>query len=264
MIDESKIICENCKNSNKANSYQNQFYFCNECHQNLCPLCRSNHNKSHNIINYEEKNYECNIHNKEKYNSYCLGCKQNICTLYIDAHENHDIKILKVPNNNRLDGQINELRKNIDKMNENIKKIIDELNDFMKYIEKYYIICKNFFNNYNSTKRNYETLENINNIISNDILNDINNIIKNENILYKFNKIIEIRNKYSIKKENNNKKEDIIFNDDDNNNNNSFLESGQNLFSQEEKFENNQKIKLIKSIDKDQPAFSLCFLKKII
>ena len=32
MIDESKIICENCKNSNKANSYKNQFYFCNECH----------------------------------------------------------------------------------------------------------------------------------------------------------------------------------------------------------------------------------------
>ena len=50
-IDFSKIICEKCKN-NKSNSYNNIFYRCNSCKINICPLCKSGHDKSHFIINY--------------------------------------------------------------------------------------------------------------------------------------------------------------------------------------------------------------------
>ena len=54
-IDLSKIICNNCKDVNKSNSYNNIFYICLSCKQNLCPLCKSTHNKKHNIIDYEKK-----------------------------------------------------------------------------------------------------------------------------------------------------------------------------------------------------------------
>ena len=69
-IDESKIICDKCKENNKLNVYMKIFYKCNKCKMNLCPLCKSNHDDSHNIIKYDLKNYICEIHN-EIYISYC-------------------------------------------------------------------------------------------------------------------------------------------------------------------------------------------------
>ena len=44
-IDISRIICNNCKKYNKANVYNNEFYRCNICSINLCPICYSNHDK---------------------------------------------------------------------------------------------------------------------------------------------------------------------------------------------------------------------------
>ena len=44
-IDISIIICNNCKKYNKANVYNNEFYRCNICSINLCPICYSNHDK---------------------------------------------------------------------------------------------------------------------------------------------------------------------------------------------------------------------------
>jgi len=73
-IDISKIICNNCKIKNKSNTDNNEFYRCNTCKINICPLCKSSHNKEHIIINYDNKNYICEIHNKE-YVKYCKDCK---------------------------------------------------------------------------------------------------------------------------------------------------------------------------------------------
>ena len=39
-IDESKIICEICQKQNKAMTYENQFYRCLTCKNNICPLCK--------------------------------------------------------------------------------------------------------------------------------------------------------------------------------------------------------------------------------
>ena len=45
MIDLMKIQCEICKEINKANSYNNEFYRCYECNKNICPLCKLKHDK---------------------------------------------------------------------------------------------------------------------------------------------------------------------------------------------------------------------------
>jgi len=75
-IDLSKIICDKCKIKNKSNTYNNEIYRCCICKINLCPLCKSNHNKNHKIINYDNKNYICGIH-EMNYNKYCKDCKLN-------------------------------------------------------------------------------------------------------------------------------------------------------------------------------------------
>ena len=66
-IDLNNIICNECNINNKGNTHNNDFYICNTCNINLCPLCKSNHDKNHNIINYEDKNYICRKHKDEKF-----------------------------------------------------------------------------------------------------------------------------------------------------------------------------------------------------
>ena len=63
-IDISKIKCDACKEKNKSESYNNIFYRCNSCKINLCPICRNNHDKTHYIIDYDQKNYICEKHNQ--------------------------------------------------------------------------------------------------------------------------------------------------------------------------------------------------------
>ncbi len=89
-INVSKIICQNCGKYNKANVHNNIFYKCNTCKKDLCPICFSSHDKNHNIINYDDKNYICEEHNK-LYNAYCNDCKQNVCMYCEQNHNNHNI-----------------------------------------------------------------------------------------------------------------------------------------------------------------------------
>ena len=44
-VDLSKIICEDCKKVNKFSTYEHQFFRCLTCKKNICPLCKSKHNK---------------------------------------------------------------------------------------------------------------------------------------------------------------------------------------------------------------------------
>ena len=273
IIDESKIECNNCK-KNKADSYEKKFYICTSCQINLCPLCKLNHFKWHKIINYDDRNYICNIHNNEKYISYCKNCKKNICALCYSEHENHDKNNYKLPNKNIINDKINELRKKIDNINETIKTIIMQLNDFQKFIEKYYEIFNNIINNFDISNRNFEIIENINNLMNNDIIDDIDNIVKEKNIINKFNKIIEIYNKKNnITKEVFDKKADNKISNIVNN-----IDKGNEILKEveydledksilyininESKKNINQKIKLIKSIEKKQKVECFCYLEK--
>ena len=85
IIDLKKINCDICKVNNKANSHNNAFYKCGKCNKNLCPLCKSKHDKNHNIINYDKIHYICNKH-IEPYIFYCHECTVNICTLCEEEH----------------------------------------------------------------------------------------------------------------------------------------------------------------------------------
>ena len=128
-IDESKIICDECKNINKSKTYDNSFFICNTCNKNICPLCKSYHDKKHNIIDYEEKYFRCNIHN-ELYSSYCNNCNKNICALCEKEHNNHlTISLGKIlPDENKLKEERNNLKNIIDRIKQNINKIINILN----------------------------------------------------------------------------------------------------------------------------------------
>ena len=63
----------------------------NSCKKNLCPICFSNHDKNHDLVNYDDKNYICEEHNT-KYMSYCEDCKENILFVCIANKNIMDIK----------------------------------------------------------------------------------------------------------------------------------------------------------------------------
>ena len=204
-INISDIICNLCKERNKGNTHNNEFYKCINCKLNICPLCKSNHNKNHNIINYDKINYICTLDN-EIYNSYCLQCSKNICISCESEHYNHNMvsfgKMLK--DKNAIIEQNSALRIDIDKFKNIIKDIINKLNMLVNNIEIYYEINKNIINNINNKNRNYEMLFNINNININSIQNDLKNIINENNINIQFNNIIKIYKYINTKKESNN------------------------------------------------------------
>ena len=57
--DESKIICDLCKDAKKSQTYNNIFYYCYTCNQKFCPICKSRHEKDNThtqkIIDYDLK-----------------------------------------------------------------------------------------------------------------------------------------------------------------------------------------------------------------
>ena len=127
-IDISKIKCEICKEKNKSNSLGNQFYRCNICQINICPLCKLEHDKNHNIINYELKDYICEEHNKP-YVEYCVKCNKDICSFCEQVHNNHKIIFYRNIKGdiNKVKNIINECRKEIYIFNNNIDNIINKL-----------------------------------------------------------------------------------------------------------------------------------------
>ena len=184
-INLSKIICDICKNNNILKTFNNQFYKCLSCDKNICPLCKSKHNKNHDIINYIQKNYICKNHN-EKYNSYCNKCKINLCIACESEHEDKNNIIYYgniMPKKDIFKNQKEELKIKINILNQKIK----QLNKISKNMEIYYNINFNLFEIFDKKNRNYQLLKNINEIINNNknILNEINEIINNnENIKY--------------------------------------------------------------------------------
>ena len=44
-INLNKIVCNISNINNKGKTHNNEFYICNTCNKNMCPLCKSNHDK---------------------------------------------------------------------------------------------------------------------------------------------------------------------------------------------------------------------------
>ena len=199
-INISKVICEVCKENNKSETYKNEFYRCLYCGINLCPLCKSNHDKNHNIINYENRNYICDSHNKN-YDNYCKDCNKNICMNCLKEHKNHNsIYYGDILPNENIKEEINEFQNYIKELKNNIQNIINNLNNIIENFDIYYNIINDVINNYNNSNRNYETLINIDEFIKykNKIMNDIKDIINDNNINNKFNKIMKIYDKINL------------------------------------------------------------------
>jgi len=191
LIDESLIICDKCKINNKSNTYNKEMYICNICNLNLCPLCKSNHDKKHKIISYEQKYYICNQHNKE-YNSYCEECKYDLCVLCKKDHRQHKIisydeiipEIYHREDFNdeyTIKQNINDWKKDF---NSRIEFIIDRLNNVKKNMEIYFKFIEKNLLNYNIDNINYNIIQNINYDIKDRrvsnlfFFDDINKIIR--------------------------------------------------------------------------------------
>ena len=190
-INLNNIICNICKINNKGNTHNNEFYICNTCNKNICPLCKSNHDKNHKIINYDDKNYICKKHN-ESFIKYCTTCKVDMCIICDDEHRGHsisDFRKILIKNDDLLNSlkELNNVIDNFKYKYDIIKEIFDRL---INTFDLYYKINKNIINNYNINKRNYYILQNLCNLKNNNeiIIKYINNIINNNQIfdIYKF------------------------------------------------------------------------------
>jgi len=89
----------------------------------------------------------------------------------------------------------NELRKTIDKFNENIKDIIKKLNKIIENMEKYYNIFIDIISNVESKKRNYELVKNIKKNNNDNIIKELNEIINDNDINNKFKNIFKFYEK---------------------------------------------------------------------
>ena len=186
-VDLTKIKCNECKENNKGNTYKNEFYKCLTCNNNLCPLCKSKHNKDHIIVEYDKRNVVCNEHN-DFYVKYCNECNKNICFKCEKEHKNHNLIyygdiISNNENNNENNNQ--EFRKYKDILDNVIDNLIDNIVQKLKTIKEsmriYYNVSNKLINNNN---RNYEILKNISEFKNNNnkIINDIKEIINDKNI----------------------------------------------------------------------------------
>ena len=190
-IDISKVICNICNKNNKSITHNNEFYTCNTCNKNICPLCKSIHNKDHIIINYEDKNYKCKRHN-DSFIKYCNDCNENLCINCENEHNNHDIFDYKriLIDQKELSKTMDNLKNLIDKFEYKINLINEIFDRMINTIKLYYNINLDIIMNYNLNKRNYYKLFNIYNlkINSEKIITYLDNIINNNQIfeIYKF------------------------------------------------------------------------------
>ena len=211
IIDISKIKCNKCKDKNKSNTFKckdknksntfnNDFYICYECNMNLCPLCKSIHDQTHSIINYDNKDYICNKHG-ESLVQYCNTCNIDMCLSCSNEHKNHEIIIYqdKLIDKKILRNKMNEFKDVINKLNMNIEGIINKLKKIMENMNIIYDINNNILTNYEANKnnRNYKLILNFN-YMNEYIENEINNIKNKYNYGYNINQLVNIGDKKII------------------------------------------------------------------
>ena len=225
-INGAKIICNDCNKKNKINSYNNEFFKCLTCGKNLCPLCNTLHNKDnkdkfHKIIDYDKKNYICNMHN-DLYISYCKQCKINMCmACEIDHNNTHKIINYRdiMINKEKMKEEIKNFGIKIETLKNIIYNIINKLNRVIDNFELYYKINYDIINNFEMQNKNYQTLKNINTIYNNIKINDIDKIINDDNINNKFINILNLSNQI-IEKDKDKNNNDYVDDDNDNEDNN--------------------------------------------
>ena len=186
VIDYSKINCDICKTVNRSKTFNNSFFICNSCNINICPLCNQSHDKNHHTIEYDDKYFKCCFHN-QSFTNFCNDCHQNLCILCENDHSNHNKISLgsMIPKENNFKENQTYLRIMIDKFKKKIQEIIDKFNNVISNIELYYNIYSDIISSYNSSKINYQTLKNLNdvNIYNNEVIKELINILPQDECL---------------------------------------------------------------------------------
>ena len=201
-VNISKIVCGKCKSKNKGDSINHEFYICLTCKINICTLCKTTHNSSHNVIRDEQINNICLKHNKE-FIEYCIKCNVNTCFSceeHID-HETINLKKLK-PNKDEIKNQLLQLKKEIETLVNEDQISLTKLNEFKEAMNVFYEINNDIFNIYEMENQNYQILENIKLIKNNEIFDRIKKINKENDSKDKMLNIIELNSKINSSNEN--------------------------------------------------------------
>ena len=190
-IDISKIICDICKKKYDTSTNDNDFYICYSCNKNICNLCNSKHDQDHIIINYENKNCICKLHNDE-FIKYCQTCKENICIMCEKKHDNHELIKLLIKKDDIL-----KLKDEIKKVLNNFKSRIKDKRIYSEIsveLDIYNDVINNIIDNYDISKRNFHNLQNINNLKNSieKLITEINTIIEKDNIYNIYEYIFDI------------------------------------------------------------------------
>ena len=199
-INLNEIICGFCQKTSKKNTHNNEFYICNTCKKNLCPLCKSVHDTNHRIINYIDKNYICESHN-ESFIKFCENCIENVCIICEKNHKNHKLFDLSqmIIEKNELLLLMKNLKNVLDKIRYKINSIKEVLNHMLRIFDLYYKINNELVQNYNINKRNYYKLRNMNYLKDNNetLIKELNNVIW-QNKIYEYS-IDKFYNEYGEK-----------------------------------------------------------------
>ena len=197
-IDLKKTICDNCKEKNRSETYEHEFYRCLTCKKNLCPLCKGSHDKSHKTINSDKVKFICEQH-FEDFIKYCTNCKLNLCLNCSNDHKDHTCVPFDtiLPDINKIKEQKDKLNSLIDNMKENIESIKKKLDKLIENLKIYYEIYDNLLKNYDNKKRNYELLQNLDEMNKNIINENLNDIAENNNISYQLTRLMDLYNKMS-------------------------------------------------------------------
>jgi hypothetical protein len=146
------------------------------------------------------------------YNSYCFDCNKNLCQICKEKHKEHNL--INLSEIEIKEDDILNMKKNLEKEINDLKNINDYFLDLLEKIKKEFInlyelkkkeieIKQKIINNYEIIKYNYNSIQNVHNVMNNCKNNftfNFNND-KSEDILTKINSI------FSFMKNNN----DMIF-----------------------------------------------------
>ena len=174
---------------------------------NLCPLCKSIHNKDqkdHIIMEYDSHFYICNKHN-ETYFKYCEDCKEDLCLSCESDHENHNlISYSEILSNIKyINNEKNNLRKAINIFKDNLEEMIKKINKIIDNMEIYYLINEEILNNFKSKKnKNYFLLSNAKEAY-NSVIDEIGYIKYDYGFGYNLNSMIYLYNEMQEKNEEN-------------------------------------------------------------
>lgn len=194
-IDLAKTICDKCKEKNRSETFNKEFFRCLNCKQNLCPLCKGGHDRSHKIINIDQRKFKCEQH-YEDFIKYCTNCKLNLCLNCTNDHRDHTCIPFDtiMPDINNIKEKKDKLKSYIENLNETIKNIKKSLDKVLENLKTYSKIFDDLIKSYDDKKRNYELFQNLDEINKNDIIENLGDITGSNNMSNKLTKLMELYN----------------------------------------------------------------------